>query len=157
MRILVDADGTNRIAPAIDIAKKYKIPIKLFCDCSHILHSNYAETVYSDTAPESTDITLLNQCRKGDIIITQDIGLAGIALAKGAKVIHCSGRILDNKQIDLALTHRAIKQCIRRNTKHKAQSRKVTFGFEHQKYNFYQNLVQLVEQARKDVACHEME
>ena len=43
MRILVDADGTNRIAPAIDIAKKYKIPIKLFCDCSHILHSNYAE------------------------------------------------------------------------------------------------------------------
>lgn len=160
MKILVDADGTNRAKSATRIAQQFKIPIKLYCDCSRILKSNYATVVYSDTRPEATDITLLNQCKKGDIVITQDIGLAGIALAKGAKVLHCSGRILNNKQIDLELTYRAMKRNMRRHTKHASQSRKVTFGMEHTvQYDFINNLIKLIKEslAEKEMSVNEME
>ena len=150
MKILLDADGTNRKELTTKIAKQFKIPLKLYCDCSRILHSDYAEIVYSDVRPEATDITLLNQCHKGDIVITQDIGLASIALAKGAKVLHCSGRILNNKQIDMELIYRNVKQQMRKHTKHLSQSRKVHLNPNQQKhYNFGQNLTQLIQESLK--------
>lgn len=146
MKILVDADSTKRIPQLISIAKRYKIPIQLYSDYSRHFVSDYAEVIYSDISPESTDITLLNQCKKGDIVITNDIGLAGIALAKGAKVIHNSGRILTNQQIELDLTYRAMKQNMRRHVKHASQSRKVRLGLEHDpNCDFYKNLLQLIE------------
>ena len=123
MKILVDADSTKRIPQLISIAKRYKIPIQLYSDYSRHFVSDYAEVIYSDISPESTDITLLNQCKKGDIVITNDIGLAGIALAKGA-----------------------MKQNMRRHVKHASQSRKVRLGLEHDpNCDFYKNLLQLIE------------
>ncbi len=38
------------------------------------------------------DIALINSCKAGDIVITQDYGVAALALGKGAKAIHQSGR-----------------------------------------------------------------
>lgn len=160
MKILIDADGTNRTALTTKIAKKFKIPLKLYCDSSRILHSDYAEIVYSDVRPEATDITLLNQCQKDDIVITQDIGLASIALAKGAKVLHCSGRILNNKQIDMELMYRGIKQHMKKHTKHMSQVRKVHLN-QNQKvhYNFGQNLTKLIKESlkTKEMKTNEME
>ena len=152
MRILVDADGTSRVKHVVDVAKQYRVPVILFCDCSRELHSQYAEVVYSDVRPEATDITLLNQCQKGDIVITQDIGLAGIALAKGAQVLHCSGRLLDNRRIDREIAFRAMMQKMRRNTKHSSQARRVSFGGVHEKCDFHGNLLKLIKQggARKN-------
>lgn len=144
MRILVDADGTNRIKHVVDVAKQYGVPVTLFCDCSREMHSGYADVVYSDVRSEATDITLLNQCRKGDIVITRDIGLAGIALAKGARVLHDSGRLLDNRTIDRDLAFRAMMQRMRKNTKHYSQTRKVSFGMERGNCDFHGNLVMLI-------------
>ena len=151
MKILVDADSTKRIRQLISIAKRYKIPIQLYSDYSRRFVSDYAEIIYSDISPESTDIALLNQCQKNDIVITNDIGLAGIALAKGAKVLHNSGRILTDQQIELDLTYRAMKQNMRRHIKHMSQSRKVRLGLEHDpNCNFYKNFYQMIESSLND-------
>ena len=151
MRILVDADASSRVKLVERVARQYKVPVTLFCDDSRLLESSYAEIVYCAIHRDSADMTLLNHCKKGDIVVSSDLGLAGIALAKGASVIHGSGEILDNRKIDMALYYRAMKQKIRRNTKHTSQSRKVNFG-DHPRgqFDFYGNLVYLIKVAGKE-------
>lgn len=150
MKILIDADNTGRIRQIEKIAKRYRIPVILFCEQSRNLQSAYCDIVFCDNSYDSADFALLNKCEKGDIVVTRDIGLAGIALAKGANVIHSTGRILSNRSIDMELERRAVKQKIRRNSKHYSQSRKVEFGYEtNQQYNFYSNLLRLIHQAEK--------
>ena len=149
MKILVDADGTNRISQVEKIARKFKVHVVLFCDAGRELKFSYSEIVQCDSHHESTDITLFNHCSKGDIVITRDIGFAGIVLAKGAQVLHCSGRIMDNRSIDRELAYRAMKQEIRKNTKHLSQSRKIQFGNErNREYCFGENLVKLIRKSR---------
>lgn len=153
MKILVDADGTNRIGQVEKIARKFKVPVMLFCDASRELKSSYSYIICCDSYHDSTDIMLFNHCSRGDIVITRDIGLAGIVSVKGAKVLHCSGRIMDNKSIDRDLAYRAMKQKIRRNTKHLSQSRKIQFGNEgNREYCFGQNLVKLIRESRAAVS-----
>lgn len=151
MKILVDADGSNRVHEIVRIAGQYKVKVALFCDVSRELYSKHADIIYCDTHRDSADITLFNQCRKGDIVVTRDIGLAGIVLAKGARVLHGSGRIIDDRSIELDLTYRAMKQKIRRNTKHYSQSRKVTFGYENNRdFDFCQNLARMIREAQDE-------
>jgi uncharacterized protein YaiI (UPF0178 family) len=51
---------------------------------------------------------VMNLTQPGDIIVTQDWGLAAIILAKKAKVIAPSGKIFDAATIDLLLEERDI-------------------------------------------------
>ncbi len=145
MKILVDADGSRRIKAVEYIARKYNVPVILFCDCSRVITSEYSQVIQSDIAYNSTDRRIFNNCEKGDIVVTNDIGLAGIVLAKGAKVIHGCGRIVKNKEIDREMERRAVKQKMFRNTKHKAQCRKVRFdSIDPVQYNFHENLTKLI-------------
>lgn len=41
-----------------------------------------------DAGRDAVDIALTNRCCAGDIVVTQDFGLAMFALAKGVYVIH---------------------------------------------------------------------
>ena len=150
MRILVDADSTNRIDKVENIARKFNVPVMLFANTLQELQSTYSDIIKCDAYREAADITLFNHCLKNDIVITNDIGLAGIVLAKGALVLHGSGRILDNKNIELDMAYRAVKQKIRRDTKHMSQSRKAKFGFEkQQKYCFGENLVRMIQETKE--------
>ena len=150
MKILIDADNSGKIRQIEKIARRYRIPVILFCEQSRNLQSSYSTIVFCDSSYDSADFALLNKCEKDDIVVTRDIGLAGIALAKGAKVIHSTGRILSNHSIDRELERRAVKQKMRRNSKHYSQSRKVEFGYEtKQQYNFYENLIRLIIQSEK--------
>ena len=150
MNILVDADGSRRIDLVEKVASRFGIPVILFCDESRELQSTYSQVVYCAVANDSADIALFNHCKKGDIVVTRDIGLAGITLGKGARVIHESGRIMNNKTIDRELGRRAVLQKMRRNTKHAAKANKVRFeAGKEPKYNFYGNLVMLLKQSTK--------
>ena len=46
------------------------------------------------------DIALINLCQRGDIVVTQDYGVAALALGKGVKAIHQSGRWYTDENID---------------------------------------------------------
>lgn len=115
MQILVDADA----CPVKDIivrhAKKYNIPVTMLIDTSHILNDGYSKVITVDKGRDSADIRLVNLIENGDIVVTQDYGVAAMSLAKGAKVINQNGLIYDNTNMDRLLFERALGQQIRRS------------------------------------------
>ena len=55
-------------------------------------------------------------CRKGDIVVSQDYGVAAMALGKGAYAIHQSGKWYTNDNIDQMLMERHLNKKARRST-----------------------------------------
>lgn len=117
MKILVDADACPVISQVEKVARKYAIPVILLCDTSHILQSDYSRVVMVDRGAESVDIVLVNNCKKGDIVVTQDYGVAAMVLGKRAYAIHQSGRWFTNDNIDEMLFSRHIAKVMRKSKK----------------------------------------
>lgn len=116
MQILIDADACPVIQIAEKVAIKYNIPVTLICDTNHILNSDYSEVIVVSAGADAVDYRLINTCHKGDIVITQDYGVAAMALAKGAYSIHQSGRWYTNENIDQMLMERHINKKARRTS-----------------------------------------
>ena len=79
MKILIDADACPVTRIAEDIARKHSIPVVLLCDTNHILNSEYSTVKTVGAGADAVDIALINLCRREDIVITQDYGLAALA------------------------------------------------------------------------------
>jgi len=114
MKILVDADACPVKEIIVNIAKSKNIKVIMFIDTSHEIRDGYSEIVIVDKARDSVDFALVNKVEKGDIVITQDYGVATMALAKGAKAINQDGLIYSNENMDRLLFERHISQKIRR-------------------------------------------
>lgn len=106
MTILIDADACPVISIAEGIAKKHSIPCVLLCDTNHSLASDYSEVKTIGAGADAVDFALITLCHKGDVVITQDYGVAAMALGKGAYAIHQSGRWYTNDNIDELLMQR---------------------------------------------------
>ena len=107
MRILIDADACPVYRIAERIAKENHIPVILFSDTNHVLTSDYSEIRVIGAGTDAVDFALINASKAGDIIITQDYGVAAMALGKGAWAIHQSGKWYTNDNIDQMLMCRA--------------------------------------------------
>ena len=103
MRILIDADACPVYRIAERIAKENHIPVILFSDTNHVLTSDYSEIRVIGAGADAVDFALINALKAGDIIITQDYGVAAMALGKGAWAIHQSGKWYTNDNIDQML------------------------------------------------------
>ena len=106
IRILIDADACPVVKIAERIAKEKKIPVILFSDTNHVLTSDYSEIRVIGEGADAVDFALMNESRPGDIIITQDYGVAAMGLGKGAYPIHQSGKWYTNENIDQMLMER---------------------------------------------------
>ncbi len=118
MKIYVDADA----CPVVDIvehtARKYNVPVELLCDTNHVLHSSYSSVVVVGAGSDAVDFELVNRCGRGDIVVTQDYGVAAMALGRGSFPIHQSGMIYDSSNIDGLLVSRyMVKEARRRSAK----------------------------------------
>jgi uncharacterized protein YaiI (UPF0178 family) len=123
IRILIDADACPVYRIAERIAKENHIPVILFSDTNHVLTSDYSEIRVIGAGTDAVDFALINASKAGDIIITQDYGVAAMALGKGAWAIHQSGKWYTNDNIDQMLMerHLAKKARIRRRMKEGGQ------------------------------------
>lgn len=115
MKVLVDADACPVVRIVERIAEKYEIPVVLLCDTNHVLQSDYSEIVIIGAGADAVDFALVNRCQKGDIVVTQDYGVAAMALGKGAYGIHQSGRWYTNENIDRLLMERHLSKKARRS------------------------------------------
>lgn len=106
MKILVDADACPVVRIVELVAKKENIKCVLFCDTNHVLYSDYSEVKIIGAGADAVDFALLNLCQKGDVVVTQDYGVAAMILGKGAYGIHQSGRYYTNQSIDTLLMER---------------------------------------------------
>lgn len=117
MRIYIDADACPVVRQTEIIAEKYNVPVTLICDTNHLLNSMYSEIVIADAGADSVDIVLVNKCGKGDIVVSQDYGVAAMALGKGAFPIHQNGKWYTNDNIDELLMQRHMAKTVRRSHK----------------------------------------
>ncbi|MEX5284052.1 YaiI/YqxD family protein [Selenomonas sputigena] len=106
MRILVDADACPVVEEIEEVAQKFLVPVILLCDTSHILHSEYAEVKIVGRGAEAVDVALINLCRAGDIVVTQDYGVAAMALGKRAYAMNQDGWQYTDRNIDRLLMKR---------------------------------------------------
>ena len=111
MKILVDADGCPVVDEAVALAGTYQVPILLLCDTAHRMEREGAQTIVLSQGADSVDIVLANRTQAGDVVVTQDYGLAALCLAKGARVLHQDGWEYTPDNIDglLLVRHTACK------------------------------------------------
>ena len=105
MKIYIDADACPVVSIAEKVAAKFQIPVTLLCDTNHILQSDYSDVIVVDAGADAVDYKLISLCTKDDVVITQDYGVAAMALGKGAAA---------NNNIDQMLMTRHLNKKARR-------------------------------------------
>lgn len=115
MKIFVDADACPVKNIIVEIAKKYSIKVIMVIDTSHILNDGYSEIITVEKGKDSVDIALINRVSKNDIVVSQDYGVAAMAISKQAYAINQNGLIYNNENIDRLLFERFLSQKVRRS------------------------------------------
>ena len=100
------------------VAKSHNIPVTLFCDTNHVLKSDYSEVKIIGAGADAVDFALVNSSRAGDVVVTQDYGVAAMALARGAYAINRDGWLYTNENIEGLLAKRHFIKKMR-NATHK--------------------------------------
>ena len=116
MRVFIDADACPVVSIVENISKKYNIPVTLLCDTNHVLTSEYSEVIVVGAGADAVDYKLISICHRGDIVVSQDYGVAAMALGKGAFAIHQSGKWYTNDNIDQMLMERHLNKKARRSS-----------------------------------------
>ena len=86
MKILVDADACPVTGIVENIAKAHGLECILLCDTNHVIHSDYSQVKIIGAGADAVDFALLNLCQRGDIVVTQDYGVAAMILGKGKQI-----------------------------------------------------------------------
>lgn len=106
MRIFVDADACPVVSQIESVAGWHGVPVTLLCDTNHILTSAYSEVMVIGAGADAVDFALVNLCESGDVVVTQDYGVAAMAIARGAYAVHQDGWQYTDSNIDALLTRR---------------------------------------------------
>lgn len=141
MRIIVDADSCPRRDIIEKAAKENNIEVIMYCDISHTITSEYSVVKVVDSGFQSVDIKIANETQNGDIVVTQDYGVAAMALAKGAFAISPKGYIYDDNNIDRLLFERHISYKARMSGEKTSNPKKRT---DKDDERLYINLIKLI-------------
>lgn len=117
MKIYVDADACPVVRIIETVARKYDVPCVLLCDTNHVLYSEYSEVIVVGAGADAVDFKLISLLSRGDICVSQDYGVAAMALGKGCYALHQSGKWYTNENIDQMLMERHLAKKARRSTK----------------------------------------
>ena len=148
MQILVDADACPVVGIVEKIAKQNNIPCMLLCDTNHVLNSNYSQMKIIGAGADAVDFALVNLCKRGDIVVSQDYGVAAMALGKGAYAIHQSGKWYTNDNIDQMLMERHMARKARMG-KNKIHSKGPAKRTEEDNRQFEESFIRLLNEARE--------
>ena len=102
----------------VQTAAKYKVPVLILCDTAHQILRDGAQTMTFDKGADSVDFALVNRVHPGDLVITQDYGLASMCLARRARVLNQNGLEYTPENIDGLLFRRHENKKLLRAGKH---------------------------------------
>ena len=118
MTILIDADGCPVMDLTLQIARQFGVPVIILCDASHQIEREGAQTLVFDKGADSVDFALVNRVKPGDVVVTQDYGLASMCLAKCARVLNQNGLEYTADNIDALMLRRYENKKLLRAGKH---------------------------------------
>jgi len=83
------------------------VPVLMVASYDHHLEpEDGVQVIQVDRSDQSVDLYISNHVSKGDIVVTQDFGLATVVLAKGAIALSPRGQQYDNDNIDFLMERR---------------------------------------------------
>lgn len=148
MQLLVDADACPVTDIVIELGKQFGIPVTLITDTSHNMVKDYAKIITVSKGADSADFKLVNLTSPGDVVITQDYGLAAMALSKKATVLNQDGMLYTEYNIDsLLLSRHQSKKARMAGIRTKGPSKRTP----QQNQTFRQTLLCILENAQEDV------
>ncbi|WP_227395122.1 YaiI/YqxD family protein [Jeotgalibacillus aurantiacus] len=81
---------------------------------------------FIDDGKEAADLYIANRVREGDIVVTQDIGLASLVLSKGVYALSPRGKEYKPDKIDTSLSFRYLHQMERKKGNYSPGPKKLT-------------------------------
>ena len=118
MRLLIDGDACPDRKEVIELALHYGVEVLLFIDFSHLIDDERIQIVMCEVGKDSVDQMILSYIQEGDLLISQDYGLASLALLKNAIVLHVTGKRISEDNINNLLTSRYLGHLSRKQNKH---------------------------------------
>ncbi len=113
-RVIVDADACPHNCLSILRNEQQNYGYRLITVASFNHNIDNAEHIIVGNEKEAADIAVINRVRKGDLVVTQDWGLAALVLAKGGLALSPNGIIYRDENMDFKLEERSLKAKIRR-------------------------------------------
>lgn len=113
--VIVDADACPKPSREIISAllQKYSWEMVTIASFNHQIGGEQRHIVVGDE-PQAADLAVMQLAGRGDIVVTQDWGLAALVMSKGAKAISPRGMIYEEDKMDFLLEERHLKAQFRR-------------------------------------------
>ncbi|AJY76334.1 YaiI/YqxD family protein [Paenibacillus beijingensis] len=147
LQIVVDGDACPVKREIIGTARKFDVPVLLVASYDHRLEPEEGvRVVQVDRSSESVDLYIVNHIARGDIVITQDFGLATMALAKGAVTLSNRGQRYDDDNIGFLMERRHQQAKLRRGGGRSKGPRPMT---DEDRTRFQQKLTKVLQDSRK--------
>jgi uncharacterized protein len=114
IKIYIDADACPVKDETYKVAERYKLQTFVVSNSFiQIPKSPLISRMIVDAGPDIADDWIAQNAVAGDVVITNDIPLAGRVLEKGAHALAPNGRAFTPDSIGAALAHRSIMEHIR--------------------------------------------
>ena len=128
--LYIDADACPVTSEALAVARRAGVPVVIAGnttqnlerhvragdprDAAHAKRGFWVDTLVVSTGADSADFAIVEALEPGDVVVTQDIGLAAMVLGRGARAIGVRGRVYSEATIDSDLFIRAEEKKVRR-------------------------------------------
>lgn len=150
LKIIIDADGSPVKKEALQVAEKFDLQILIVTTTDHFENlpdiSPKAHYIYVDAGPDAVDYRIVAEAEKGDLVITQDYGLASLLIPQ-VKVLHHSGREFTTENLPFLLQSRHDSQLLRKAGKRTKGPAKFTAAdrkhFKQEMTGFVKNMLEL--------------
>lgn len=128
--LFIDADACPVTRDALAVARRAHVPVGIAGNSTQNLARHvrpddprtpgdarrgfWVDTLAVGVGADSADFAIVERLKPGDVVVTQDIGLAGMCLGRGAHAIGVRGRPYDKATIDMQLFIRHEEKKVRR-------------------------------------------
>lgn len=141
-KIIVDADACPVKAEIASAGARFGVPVWMIASFDHRLQpAEGVKIVQVDRADQSVDLYIANHIRPGDVLVTQDFGLAALALGKKAIALSNRGQQYSDRTIDFLLERRHEQARARRGGKHSKGPKPFT---EQDRHEFLHSLTKVL-------------
>lgn len=147
MKVLIDGDSCPVIKEVESICKREHLPVYIVCDTEHFMESDYSIVQYVAKGSDAVDFEIIRVCKKGDIVVTRDYGLAAMALTLGAYAVNPNGFVYTNKKMGGLLTRRFLQKKALKN----GSACKLNGNMPHHK--FERSMEYLISQTQEQSVC----
>lgn len=145
MRFVIDGDGSPVKNEVIELGERFHIPVVIVTSIDHYtnkIYPDFIEFIYVDKGSDSADYRIVKEVQEGDVIITQDYGLASLLLTKPVRVFHHSTQEYTLQSIDTLLNQRYIGSQLRKAGKKTKGPKAFT---QRDKDKFVNKMIELIE------------